>query len=77
MAGRQLLFVTDMLRLMLVLNSFIYQLHRNSNLPWVYGGEYDQFTRLVFVVVQAWIKLGLKVFFVFDGLWDKPSVGCI
>ena len=61
----------------MVLNSFIYQLHRNSNLPWVYGGEYDQFSSLVFVVVQAWIKLGLKVFFVFDGLWDEPSVGCI
>ncbi|KAF5380416.1 hypothetical protein D9615_004721 [Tricholomella constricta] len=47
--------------------SFIYDLHRNSNLPWVYGGEYDQFTKLIAVVVEAWIKVGLQVNFVFDG----------
>ncbi|KAF8070780.1 hypothetical protein FPV67DRAFT_1413781 [Lyophyllum atratum] len=47
--------------------SFIYDLHRNSNLPWVYGGEYDQFSKLIAVVVQAWIKVGLKLFFIFDG----------
>ncbi|KAG6920166.1 hypothetical protein DXG01_004933 [Tephrocybe rancida] len=47
--------------------SFIYDLHRNSNLPWVYGGEYSQFSDLVAVVVNAWIKVGLKIYFVFDG----------
>jgi hypothetical protein len=67
-------FVTDVLRFILVLNSFIYQLDRNSNLPWVYGGEYDQFSRLVFVVVQAWIELGFKIHFVFDGPWGESSV---
>ncbi|KAG5642126.1 hypothetical protein DXG03_003599, partial [Asterophora parasitica] len=50
--------------------SFIYDLHRNSNLPWVYGGEYDQFAKLVAAVAEAWIKVGLKVYFVFDGLYE-------
>ncbi|KAG6836560.1 hypothetical protein H0H93_006787 [Arthromyces matolae] len=47
--------------------SFIYDLYRNSGLPWVYGGEYHEFYDLVAVVVNAWIKVGLKVYFVFDG----------
>ncbi|KAG6891496.1 hypothetical protein C0992_005635 [Termitomyces sp. T32_za158] len=47
--------------------SFIYDVYRNSNLPWVYGGEYPEFYDLVAVVVNAWIKVGLKIFFVFDG----------
>ncbi|KAG6809304.1 hypothetical protein H0H92_000762 [Tricholoma furcatifolium] len=46
---------------------FIYDLYRNSGLPWVYGGEYPQFVDLVGVVVNAWFKVGLKVHFVFDG----------
>jgi hypothetical protein len=47
---------------------FIYHLHHISNLPWVYGGEYDQFCQLILQVVQAWIQLGLKIYFVFDGM---------
>jgi hypothetical protein len=46
---------------------FIYQLHQYSTLPWVYGGEYDQFCQLVKTVVQAWIDVRLKLYFVFDG----------
>jgi hypothetical protein len=47
--------------------SFIYELFRRSNLPWVYGGEYREFENLVLTVVQAWISVGLKVYMVFDG----------
>lgn len=50
-------------------DSFIYDLYNNSNLPWVYGGEYSEFTNLVKTVIQAWIKVGLQVYFVFDGMW--------
>ena len=49
--------------------SFIYDLYNNSNLPWVYGGEYFEFMNLAKTVVQAWIKVGLQVYFVFDGMW--------
>ncbi|KAG9312042.1 hypothetical protein JVU11DRAFT_7321 [Chiua virens] len=47
--------------------SFVYQLYEQSRLPWVYGGEYDTFARCVIQVVEAWIAVGLKVYFVFDG----------
>ena len=46
---------------------FIYELFHQSNLPWIYGGEYHEFSKLVVTVVKAWIDVGLKVFFVFDG----------
>ncbi|KAF8633270.1 hypothetical protein AX17_004445 [Amanita inopinata Kibby_2008] len=51
--------------------SFIYKLYYDSNLPWVYGGEYIEFYRLIIKTVQAWIDLGLKVYFVFDGPCPK------
>lgn len=47
--------------------SFIYDVHDHSNLPWVYGGEYSEFANLVTAVVEAWIKVGLKIYIVFDG----------
>ncbi|KAF9243114.1 hypothetical protein BU15DRAFT_86527 [Melanogaster broomeanus] len=47
--------------------SFIYQLYEQSRLPWVYGGEYKAFAQRVEQVVKAWITVGLKVYFVFDG----------
>lgn len=50
------------------ITSFIYDLYNNSNLPWVYGGEYSEFMNLAKTVVQAWIKVGLQVYFVFDGM---------
>ncbi|KAH7883175.1 hypothetical protein F5I97DRAFT_1815609 [Phlebopus sp. FC_14] len=47
--------------------SFIYELYEQSRLPWVYGGEYRAFFQCVQQVVRAWIAVGLKVYFVFDG----------
>ncbi|EGO00945.1 hypothetical protein SERLA73DRAFT_105440 [Serpula lacrymans var. lacrymans S7.3] len=47
--------------------SFIYELYDQSRLPWVYGGEYDAFTQFVVRIVQAWIAVGMKLYFVFDG----------
>ena len=46
---------------------FIYALYFDSHLPWVYGGEYVDFSRYVRSVVEAWIRVSLKVYFVFDG----------
>ncbi|KAK7045644.1 hypothetical protein VNI00_007477 [Paramarasmius palmivorus] len=51
--------------------SFIYELHLKSGLPWIYGGEYPEFTRLVTSVTQAWIDLGFKLTFVFDGPYPE------
>ncbi|KAF8891746.1 hypothetical protein BD779DRAFT_1437600 [Infundibulicybe gibba] len=51
--------------------SFIYAVHHNSNHPWVYGGEYEDFTRLVFLIVQNWIRIGFSVHFVFDGAYPE------
>lgn len=50
---------------------FIYDLYQTSNLPWVYGGEYDEFSLIVIKVIKAWISVGLRVFIVFDG--PSPS----
>ncbi|KAI0292559.1 hypothetical protein BC826DRAFT_1092072 [Russula brevipes] len=48
--------------------SFIYQLHNQSRLPWVYGGELGEFRDLVIRIVRAWISVGLRPYFVFDGV---------
>ncbi|KAJ4496677.1 hypothetical protein C8R41DRAFT_895027 [Lentinula lateritia] len=45
--------------------SFIYELI--FSLPWVYGGEYPHFVRLITSVVHAWLAVGVKLAFVFDG----------
>ncbi|PCH36696.1 hypothetical protein WOLCODRAFT_157394 [Wolfiporia cocos MD-104 SS10] len=47
--------------------SFIYELIRCADLPWVHGGEYDTFARLIERVVDAWVDAGLQLYFVFDG----------
>ncbi|ESK93630.1 asteroid-like protein 1 [Moniliophthora roreri MCA 2997] len=47
--------------------SFIYELHLKSGFPWVYGGEYPEYTRLVRTVTEAWVDLGFRLSFVFDG----------
>ncbi|KAG2142284.1 uncharacterized protein EDB93DRAFT_1329756 [Suillus bovinus] len=47
--------------------SFIYELYAESKLPWVYGGEYKAFSACVQGVVKAWMSVGLRVYFVFDG----------
>ncbi|PCH36703.1 hypothetical protein WOLCODRAFT_167077 [Wolfiporia cocos MD-104 SS10] len=51
--------------------SFIYELVRCADLPWVYGGEYDIFARLVERVIDAWIDAGLQLYFVFDGPYPE------
>jgi len=45
--------------------SFIYELHNQSRLPWVYGGEPVEFRDLVTRIVRAWISVGLRPHFVF------------
>jgi hypothetical protein len=47
---------------------FIYDLYRSSGLPWVYGGDYPAFQKIVTTVVNAWLSVGFTVYFVFDGL---------
>ncbi|KAG5220583.1 Protein asteroid [Salix suchowensis] len=56
---------------------FIYALYFDSRLPWVYGGEYAEFSELVKRVVKAWISIGLRVHFVFDGQSPNSVVWCI
>ncbi|KAK0241574.1 hypothetical protein EDD85DRAFT_406352 [Armillaria nabsnona] len=51
--------------------SLIYALHQRCSLPWIYGGEYAEFTKLVTDVVQAWISAGLRISFVFDGPYPE------
>lgn len=47
--------------------SFIYTLHHASHIPWVYGGEYDQFSAAVRRTVEKWLNMGVNLSFVFDG----------
>ncbi|KAK0212630.1 hypothetical protein DFS33DRAFT_1269387 [Desarmillaria ectypa] len=51
--------------------SLIYALHQRCSLPWIYGGEYAEFAKLVTDVVQAWISAGLRISFVFDGPYPE------
>ncbi|KAK0461056.1 uncharacterized protein EV420DRAFT_1619552 [Desarmillaria tabescens] len=51
--------------------SLIYVLHQRCNLPWIYGGEYAEFVKVVTDVVQAWISAGLRISFVFDGPYPE------
>lgn len=46
---------------------FIYDVYNNSNLSWVYGGEYADFTTLVETTAHAWLASGAELYFVFDG----------
>ncbi|KAJ7916814.1 hypothetical protein B0H13DRAFT_1997140 [Mycena leptocephala] len=46
---------------------FIYDLYRSSGLPWVYGGQYAAFGKIVTAVVNAWVSVGFTIYFVFDG----------
>ncbi|KAJ7690731.1 hypothetical protein B0H17DRAFT_1011484 [Mycena rosella] len=47
--------------------SFIYDLYRSSGLPWVYGGDYSAFRKVVTTVVNAWSREFDAICFVFDG----------
>ena len=46
---------------------FIFEVIAWAGLPWVYGGEYDQFSEALTKVVKAWLGVGLRLHFVFDG----------
>lgn len=54
------------------LHRFIYEVLSWANLPWVYGGEYEQFSDAVTRVVRAWLSVGLRLYFVFDGASFGP-----
>ncbi|KAL4079339.1 hypothetical protein J3A83DRAFT_4185388 [Scleroderma citrinum] len=47
--------------------SFIYEVYEQSQLPWVYGGEYAGFSHRIKQIVLSWIAVGLTIHFVFDG----------
>ncbi|KIP11257.1 hypothetical protein PHLGIDRAFT_83689 [Phlebiopsis gigantea 11061_1 CR5-6] len=51
--------------------SFIYEVISWAGLPWVYGGEYDQFSEIVARVVKSWLGVGLRLYFVFDGPYPE------
>ncbi|KAI0645320.1 hypothetical protein C8Q79DRAFT_971053 [Trametes meyenii] len=47
--------------------SFIYEVVYCADLPWVYGGEYSQLSQVIRQVVNAWIEVGMDLYFVLDG----------
>ncbi|EMD36532.1 hypothetical protein CERSUDRAFT_138207 [Gelatoporia subvermispora B] len=47
--------------------SFIYELLARADLPWVYGGEYETFAKILVQTIDALISTGLNLYFVFDG----------
>ncbi|KAH9918812.1 uncharacterized protein B0H18DRAFT_882498 [Fomitopsis serialis] len=49
--------------------SFIFELASLAGLHYIYGGEYEAFSRLITQVVTAWRAVGLHVCFVFDGVY--------
>ncbi|TFK74035.1 PIN domain-like protein [Pluteus cervinus] len=51
--------------------SFIYNLQQSPYLPWVYGGENSAFAEIVTAVVKAWVDVGFKIYFVFDGPYPQ------
>ena len=46
---------------------FIYYLYQSTHAAWVYGGEYEDFYTSITSVVKAWLQVGFKLHFVFDG----------
>ncbi|GBE81272.1 hypothetical protein SCP_0309990 [Sparassis crispa] len=52
--------------------SFIYEVMNCADLPWVYGGEYEAFSNIISRIVEGWLNVGLRLYFVFDGPY--PSV---
>lgn len=47
--------------------SFIYYLYQSTHAAWVYGGEYEEYCASITSVVKAWLQVGFKLHFVFDG----------
>ncbi|KAA1470637.1 PIN domain-like protein [Dentipellis sp. KUC8613] len=57
--------------------SFIYTLYLQSRLPWAFGGEYRAFHALIVRVVQAWLKVGFRPYFVFDGPYPSAKFNTV
>ncbi|TFY65428.1 hypothetical protein EVG20_g5592 [Dentipellis fragilis] len=57
--------------------SFIYTLYLQSRLPWAFGGEYRAFHELIVRVVQAWLKVGFRPYFVFDGPYPSTKFNTV
>lgn len=55
------------LRFSLDISSLIYSLYNQSGEPWVYGGEYLALSRHAENLISAWIRVGFRPTFVFDG----------
>ncbi|KAI0783009.1 PIN domain-like protein [Abortiporus biennis] len=53
--------------------SFVYVVDELTNLPWVYGGENTQYSTIIRRVVEAWLAIGIKLHFVFDGPFPKAK----
>ncbi|KAG8833048.1 hypothetical protein FRC17_000114 [Serendipita sp. 399] len=53
--------------------SFIYIVYQTSKLPWVYGGEYDHFSKAIQFTLTAWMSMGVNLSFVFDGPHETPK----
>ncbi|KAH7105648.1 PIN domain-like protein [Auriculariales sp. MPI-PUGE-AT-0066] len=47
--------------------SFIYELYQQSGLPWVYGGQNEEYASAILKTVNAWAAAGIRAVFVFDG----------
>ncbi|KZV74006.1 PIN domain-like protein [Peniophora sp. CONT] len=47
--------------------SLVYALYDESRHPWAFGGEYALFYDDIQRLTRAWISMGLKPYFVFDG----------
>ncbi|KAF8484106.1 hypothetical protein JB92DRAFT_2821711 [Gautieria morchelliformis] len=57
--------------------SLLYTLYNSCGEPWVYGGEYAALARYVESMVVAWLRVGIRPTFVFDGptpLLKYPTV---
>lgn len=46
----------------------IYAIHDESRHPWAFGGEYALFHDDLQKLTRAWLSMGLKPYFVFDGV---------
>jgi hypothetical protein len=50
-----------------VTRRFIYYVAKAASIPWVYGGEYQEYANIVTGIVEAWMSVGVVPIFVFDG----------
>ncbi|KAI0343396.1 PIN domain-like protein [Trametopsis cervina] len=57
--------------------SFIYEIVALNDQPWVYGGEYREFSAAIEEVIRAWLAVGLHLYFVFDGPFPELKFSTI